>query len=521
MSGRKLRRALLVLVGAGAVVGLLWLGWGLVGGGVNRLEQWCGRQLLSIANDHLGPTLSFNRLTYTYPRSVTLAKVRLSADGVSIVEADAIGIDFAEIPRIGRPVVIAAARFERPVVRLLEGPDGALLGFSNFVKTGAGRELPDGGSTRLSDVLDIKTLQVDGGAVSYKRPRQPLMRLRPLTFEMHHQPPAAGDAASEPGWYDFVTRLALEPVVNLDLDARLNLDTAVLDVTRAVLATALTAAQYEVFPAQVQDILRQYGIVGDLEWTFSGQVPLGDAATSAIDTQLSLHDASVAFGAYVLPAESIQISARLSDGRLDVSQWSMRSLGGTAQVSAHVRLAGPQSGSFEAQGEGQQLRLEQAFRYEKGEAAKYRGSASFHVDVHGDFDDLAGTFAGSGDLEIRDAHLGLVDLFRGTLGIVGHREDRDYGTAEFVLTPDRVRWSDVKVGGTTIGIDGGGDLHYDGRLDCLFNVGPLQGREGLLGFIGDAVGIVTDRLVKYKLTGTVDEPKVAVRPLGVGGNKPE
>ena len=49
-------------------------------------------------------------------------------------------------------------------------------------------------------------------------------------------------------------------------------------------------------------------------------------------------------------------------------------------------------------------------------------------------------------------HLALVDLFRGVLGITGLRADTDSGSTDFTLTPDRVRWSDVKVSGATIGI---------------------------------------------------------------------
>ena len=75
------------------------------------------------------------------------------------------------------------------------------------------------------------------------------------------------------------------------------------------------------------------------------------------------------------------------------------------------------------------------------------------------------------------------------------------------------------MGGGVIGISGAGDLFYDGRLDCLLNVGPLKGREGVLGVIGDTVGIVTDLLVRYALTGTVKDPKVAVKPLHLRGGK--
>ncbi|MHC4319955.1 MAG: hypothetical protein ACYS1B_15630, partial [Planctomycetota bacterium] len=372
-----------------------------------------------------------------------------------------------------------------------------------------------GGSTRLSDVLAIAKLQVTGGAVSYEPSDGPPMRLRPLTFELDHE----RSAAAEAGWYGFDARLALDPVVRLDIDAQLNLDTAELDIADAALTTSLTPAQYEVFTPEIQNFLRQYEIVGDLHWTLSGQVPFRDTASSAIETHLSLTEASVSFGSYVLPTKSVQLSARLSEGLLDVHDCSIESLGGTAQLTFQISLAGPQAGSFEAQGEGQNIRLEQALKYEEGVEPRLRGNGSFHVEARSSFEDLDASFGGSGDVEIRDAHLQLVDLFRGALGIKGRREDKDYATADFALTPDRVRWSDIKVGGGAIGIAGNGDLFYDGRLDCLLNVGPLKGREGVMGVVGDTVGIVTDSLVRYALTGTVEDPKVAVKPLHLRGGK--
>jgi hypothetical protein len=523
MSRRKLVFTVLGLVVIGAAVWLLWQSFGrdLVRGSIARVEQWCGRQLQAIANDHLGPTLTFDTLDYTYPRTVTLTPVRLTADGVSIIAADSIRIDFAKVPMVGHPVVIEAAVFDRPVVRLIEQADGSLLGFSGFVKADGGQDLPDGGSTRLSDVLDITQLQVEHGALSYEPADGPPMRLRPLTFELDHQRPPAGDAAAEAGWYAFDVMLALRPVVRLDLDARLNLDTAVLDVASAAVNTSLTPAQYEVFTPELQDFLRQYGIVGDLEWTLSGQVPLRDTAQSAIETQVHLTDASVSFGEYVLPTESMKLSARLSEGLLDVHEWSVASLGGTAELTFRLWVAGPQAGTFEGQGEGQNIRLERALRYEEGTEARFRGSGTFQVEARGSFEDLDASFGGRGDIAIRDAHLQLVDLFRGALGIKGRREGKDHATADFELTPDRVRWSHIKVGGNAIGINGDGDLFYDGRLDCLFNVGPLKGREGVLGVIGDTVGIVTNQLVAYEVTGTVEDPKINVTALGVGGAKKE
>jgi hypothetical protein len=40
-----------------------------------------------------------------------------------------------------------------------------------------------------------------------------------------------------------------------------------------------------------------------------------------------------------------------------------------------------------------------------------------------------------------------------------------------------------------------------------------------MGVVGDTVGIVTESLVRYALTATVEDPKVAVKPLHLRGGK--
>jgi hypothetical protein len=489
------------------------------GSGTTTVERWCARQVMAIANAHLGPTLSFDRLGYAYPRTVTLSDIRLTSGDVPIITADALRIEFAEIPRPGRPIVLASVRFQHPVVRLIEQEGGPLLGFSDFVKPGPGTAQPDGGSTRLSDVLAIRRIEVDQGSVQYEQPDRPAMRLRPLSFVLRHDQSVSSDAAPEPGWYGFTASLALEPVVHLDVDARLNLDTAVLDVAKAALSTSLTSAQYTVFTPEIQEVLNRYAIVGDLEWSLSGQVPLDDTAGTAIDTHLSLSKASMSFGEYVLPLDTVTVSAGLHDGVLDVSEGTITALGGTARVTMKQWLAGSDSGRFEMQGEGQDLDIEQALHMPPGVEPKVTGDLDFHVQTGGSFEDLAKTFSGSGNVYVDKGHFSFIDLFRNFLNMKGKRSERDVGTADFELTPDRVRWSNMKLSGDLLGIAGHGDLFYDGSIDYLLAVGPMHGRHGVLGFFGDLIGAVSARIIAYRVTGTVDDPKIEVAPLQVAGVK--
>jgi hypothetical protein len=520
----RLRRFLIIILIVGGVGFAAWklLHAGLqrfTGTGTTVVEKWVGKQLAAIANAHLGPTLSFDRMGYAYPRTVTLHNVRLTADDVPIIAADALRVEFAEVPRRGRPIVLESVRFQRPVVRLIQHEGGTLLGFSDFVKPGGGAVTPDGGSTRLSDVLAIERIEVAAGEVHYEKPDRPAMRLRPLTFVLQRDARVASDSAPDAGWYAFESRLALAPVAQLDLDARLNLDTAVFDVTSAALHTSLVPAQYEIFTPELQEVLRRYEIVGELDWTLRGVVPLRDTAGTAIDMHLSLTEASMSLGDYVLPLDSFDAAASMGDGVLELSELTVESLGGSARMSAKQWLAGADAGRFEMEGSGLDLDIEQALNLPDDVEPAVTGQLDFQVRAAGSFRDLGGTFGGDGDVLVDNGHFAFLDLLRSTLNIKGKRSDRDSGSADFKLGPDRVRWRDVKLSGDALGVAGSGDLLYDGRLDFLVAAGPLQGRHGVIGFFGDAVGAVTSRLVAYRVSGTVRETKIDVAPLEVGGVK--
>jgi hypothetical protein len=141
------------------------------------------------------------------------------------------------------------------------------------------------------------------------------------------------------------------------------------------------------------------------------------------------------------------------------------------------------------------------------------------VQVNGDYDTLAETFTGNGEITTTDARLRVVGLFRDVIGLGGTHKSDDSGRTDYELTPDRVKFTKIKVSGAMLGIEGDSDLYYDGRLDGVLHVGPMKGRTGVVGVIGDAFGVVTNRMVAYRVEGTIQEPKISVRPLSIGARK--
>ena len=483
------------------------------------IERWCGEQLLAIANDHLGPRLDFKSLDYQRPTTVWLYDLTLTSGDVTFIRADSVRVEFAQVPRPGRPIVISEVALERPVVRLIEQHDGSLAGFRGFVASEGGRVLPDGGSTRLSDVLAIKEILIVAGSLSYEPLDGPHMRLSPLSFHCRQAPGTA-----EAGWYALEAQLKLDPVARLDIDAFLNVDTAELKLSDLRLATILRPSTYEVFTPQIQAILRRHEIQGTLSLRASGLVPLRDPKRSALDLNWDLTDGRVTFGEYVLPLEALRLAIRLDGGDLNISNATIKALGGTMELTGSLALDGPDAGRFEIAGHGEGLRLEQTIRTPSGAEPKYAGEIRFSTEATGMLGDLSGTLVGQGDVSVRDGRLRIIRVFDKLLAVGSplskKRAGADRGSLNFELAGDRVHLTEVHVVGGSIGVRGRGEIFYDGRLNLRFTAGPLERLDrGILKDIGKLFSTVTGQLVNYQVSGTLKEPIFAVRTFGIGGAK--
>jgi hypothetical protein len=504
------RAAIVALVALGAAGAAL-----VVARGARRVigdvERWCGRQILAIANDHLGPRLSFARLRYVPPRSVLVEEVALRAGDTTIAEAASALIGLARVPREGEPIVFESVVLERPVVRLVER-DGGLVGFEGFVRPGMGRALPDGGSTRLSDVLAIETLEIRRGEVQYSAAGF-TMGLSPLTFELVHS--AQGDS---PGAYGFDASLELEPLARLEVRGALDIDEALLEVASARLVTSLDPARYAMFPPRVQQYLEAHQIVGDLEAGAAGRLAPREPGGTRLDLTLRLERSSITFGEYVLPLRRLRASGTLGGGTLEVPQISIEALGGTAEARIRVE----RGGAFEAGASGRGIRLEQTFRAAAG-SPRYSGRMDFGATASGVAASLPQTLRGAGDVSVAEGNLGRVQVLRQVIETDGAAPvpgGKDRGSVRFELGARGVALSDLHVIRGTMGYRGEGTIGYDGVLALRFSAGYLERLDGVLEAPGRFLSALTGKIVSYRVAGTIREPQVSVVPLGIGAARP-
>ena len=482
--------------------------------GSGAIEQWCGSQLLAIANAHLGPELAFESLDYQYPATVVLGEVSLRTPEVDLIVAESIQVDFAELPKVGRPIVIEAIVLRRPVVRLVRKPGGGLEGFSGLVKSSGGDAAADGGSTQPSDVFAIREIRVIDGAVQYENTGRPPMRLDHLTFTLVGEPDAA-----DPGWYRFDARVERPPVLDLDVNARLNINTAHLELSQVTARLAVAPSQYQVLPPELQSILRRHDVAGTLAFRLTGMLPLRDPAGANLEAQVRLTDARIAFGDYVLPVKSMVADLWLADRELRFDPMVIAAFRGTVELAGRIGLHGDYPAQVAVNARG--LHLEDALGQRGDGPPRFAGRVDVEGMVSGSLAALGRTVQGGGDVSVDKGRLVGTALIGALLRVLqvrpaGNVGGNDRGTAHLELFGDRVRMTNLELVSGEIAIRGDGDVFYDGRLDLRLNAGYLERLQTVLGPIGDFMGLLTDRLAPYHVTGTLRDPKVGVRPLGFG-----
>jgi hypothetical protein len=513
-----MRKVLGILVLAAVVIAVVIArlrGGSILGGGVRLLERWCERQLQAIADDNLHADLSFGRLEYIAPDTVVLHDVRLQDEDVVVLEMSALRIGLGELPKSGQPLVIGTVELDEPVIRLVPRADGGLVGLSDPVDEGGGRDRDDGGSTKPSEVFAIRAVRVQNGALEWTGSQGDTMHLDALSFELQCQP------EQTPGLYRIDVDLDRPPVLDLGLLGAFDIDESILQVDNFMLASTIREDELDVLPPPIQAFCRQRELRGNLNIRATGTVPLQDAAQAQFRADVILLDGHAVLGRYALPVGKLDAHAELSSRKLTIDPFEAEVFDGTLSAQAALDLAPGHAGSLWVH--GTDLRLERAIRPDGDESTDdISGAVTVVGSANGSVDVLPDTLAGDGTLEIKDARLMGDRLFGGLMRAAGRKAGgRDRGSSKFTLTPDNVEFRSIELIGGTTAARGEGELGFDGALDFRFNAGPLERVQAAVPLVGDMFAKVTDRIVTYHVTGTTADPQFTVRPLGIGVANPD
>lgn len=516
----------LVLIVAGVAALVLVRTAGRRGSGA--VEGWVGRQLQGVAGNYLNPTLTLGDLDYQYPKTVVLNGCRLTADDpqggtIDILAARRIELVMAEVPRAGEPVRIERLALAAPELRLVAlGPEDArLIGFSNLLKQpGAPKSDPEA-PVRLSDVFQIRWIEIADGRVQLdlRRPQQSPMVLDGMNAQLAVDP-------EDTGWYRIDTKVVREPAFDLDLKGTLNLDEVVLDLAGTVLAMKLGGEQNRYLPPQLQKMLADHDVQGDLTLHLDGRLPATDWRTAALRARLELDDGHVAVGARRLPVQRLEADLALADRVARIERFTARTLGGSLTARGTIGLDGAMDAQIDVDADG--LRIEQTLRTFSEDARArppYEGRAGGRVSFRGPVTQMTTRAGGEGELHVRAGRLGqtpLLTAITAATRAAGKAADLDLSATgdeadlAFDLAGDHLHFTQITVRGASFSLRGEGRMYFDQRLDLRFNGGPLEKVQDKLGDIGRLLAKVTDALLKYTVRGTVEEPEVGVA-LGPGG----
>ncbi|KAA0214424.1 MAG: hypothetical protein DYG94_11105 [Leptolyngbya sp. PLA3] len=526
-SALKVMLAALVLIVAGAaVVGYVLLaprGASPLGLGAGaRLRDYLGSQIVAIVNLHLVPQLAFDTIDYEAPYTMRLAGVTLTApDGTRVLEVEHLTIVLAQTPQFDHPIKITQVSIEGGDVRIIQDPQtGEILGFDRLTRVESRQALKQVPSQQnLSNVLLLERITIDDVSLVYDDGSGQPMTLSGFACDMTIRPDEQG-----PGWYTLDMRAGRSPGLETTLRGAFNIDEFLLDLHDAKANMTLDESTLATLPPQLQGFLTEMDAAGRVMLDFRGRMPLGDPQQSNLAGRLSLGNFNVAFSDYRLPIKQADADVAMAEGQVSISNFHAQTLGGLVEAHASADLSAPSRPAV-VEWTLEELNLREALRgaAAQGQTPKLAGDLIGKGSASLTLDDPLARINGSGQMQVRNGRLlvlpGLSELIQ-KIGNLDFRDDPTFGheaDVDYLLEPGGVRITRASVITGLVAADADGLVGYDGSLDLSVRAGPLKRLTGQLGLVGKAIGSVTERLVTYRIQGTVDKPQVTVQPLGIGG----
>jgi len=521
--------ALAILVAVGAGTAYLILTRTPAGG---DSVDWAARRVVAMIEGTIVPSVEFGRFEYQSPRTLRFLDLALVApEGERVVEAATLAVTLTEIPRINQPVRIERVALERGMVRLIEtrDPESGDVGFRGLAPfleeswRGAPEERPAQdyeGPPRLSDALRIREVDlVDCGLIYEPASGEPPMRLAGVTTTLEVE-----EAVEENGfvWHAFDLELARGSAMAASIEGRVDLDRVVVDLAPSTFRIDLTDAPAQELPPAIQTVLREHEARGLLEIRGSGLAPVRDLPAAKANASVRLTGFNVAFGEYKLPIDSALFEVDLSGGLASLTTGDVSALGGETRVAGQLDLnqaERPAAAGWSARG----LTLRELLRgaAPEGEVPPLAGLVTSEGRATMSASAGIESLRGSGRIDVtegRFAAVGMIERLLSALQLTrsGPPAARSELRGEFALRGPALDFSSLSLKTPVASLRGQGVLHFDGRLDFLVNGGPLERVQDALGDVGNLLAVVSDRFVKYRVRGSVGEPKITVVPLGMG-----
>jgi len=534
---KKLKKLLVVLalliviaaVGIGAFV------FFTLRSGGGQLETWLGKQLVGIASTYIEPTIDFKKIRYTYPGTVVLTDVTFTArDKTQVVVLDKLTVTLAEIPTIGSALKIERVELDRPTITLISVPGGGFKGLVPFVKNIPGQESSQTPTEfKLSNVLQLRKLILTNGAVNYDAGSgQPIMKLDGITTDMDIKPITVG---SETGWYELAFNAGRAPGVEAHLKGQVNLDTSIANIADATMRVTLDEKTMQGLPPQLQSTLKSAEARGKLAAQFSGMVPANTWRSSELQGTITLTDFNFAAGRFKFPIDTGTVPISLRGGVANLSPIQVNLLAGqfASAITANLSDANiPVQGNWQATNLDLEklMRAQQDVNAPPGFQGQLNSSGSFGLNAgaaaaSADPYAILATATGSGNLTVANGRLfvvpGLMDamnLATGKAVPLVNEATKHSLDATFDITGQGIQVTQSHIVASALDARATGLIDWHLNMNMSATANPIAAVTQPLGAIGRMIGNVTKEMIQYQITGPVGDPKVTVKPFGIGGN---
>ncbi len=522
---RKILLALAVLVVLGGAIALaLTLIYR------ERLEDYIGRQVVGIANSYLVPDIDFLTISYAPPYSVTLTDVTLTApDRTEVLRMGTLRIELAEVPRVGRPIRIASLIADDSVLRLIQDFDdeGNRSGFRGLLpiveaRPGTEEELEKVDEAfRLSNVLQLREVRLERLDVAYEPGGgQPTMLLPGLTLALDIEPVEIGDEA---GWYKLDTSSEIGPTGHVKALGAVNLDTFAVKLDNAEIGVDVTEETISSLPPQVQTVLNEYNARGRLDIQASADIEALAWSQGEAMVNLKLDGFSLFVGDLRALIDTAELDLKMHDRMIELETFSLSSADGLLKMTGWAML---EDSNIPAHADWtiEALSIGRLLREGSETRSKLGGIVSGEGAVGAELVRWKESMSGNGEIRVRDGRLLMLPGLTQLADATGISSDRITGDAtgnhrldaEFTVIPGAIRIDSSTVVTNFLAARTTGTISIvDLEMDLTANAGPLERAQELLGPIGDLFGGLTDRLVRYRIRGPVNDPSVSVAPLGI------
>ncbi len=479
------------------------------------IRFWLFHFVLTASGDVLGPQLHFTNLYYTFPYTVTLESPSLSEDSETFLSADQLRLTLQELPAAGKPIHVREVKFFEPELRFEWREDGTMVGINeHFIKSIEGEQYSDSISTRPSDFLSIRILDVDEGTLVFEPLDSDPIKIDDIEFTL--------DAAPEqdrPGLYRLEFGLDLKPALVVDMDGAIDIDTGRLEIEKFIAIMDIERGRMEGMPPDIMEIIEEHEIHGDITLKSNGIVPVADPAAASLDIELLIEGGAARIGDYLIPVSRLDAHMEIVEKAVDLEVMDVTfHESGQMTMSGHLDLQPPRA--FDVIFDMEDVYLSALLERFDVDAPGYNGYLGAQGRIASQADEVLEHLEGNSVVTLVDGDILNVPIIDGlreaVLGVEPVPDGNDHGSMLVVFRPDRLELDDVSLEGEDLGVRGNGEIYYDGSLNLRFNAGPLEKFQMETGVIGDILGMITDRLVTYQVTGTWEDPRFNGRLLNVG-----